>query len=139
MVFLIKRTSIPKSISRIRSVSQFWRWNKSFNDSLNRCSKNMLTIVHSFHSKCFPSDSLVVSLRFSLCRSKSLLASVDPRASSTFGYIYNQFYYNQNCNGTIFGALGASTEACLPFKNNSFSFSFSNCKCPYLLLQYDLI
>ncbi len=81
-------------------------------------------------------------LGFFFFRSKSAIASNNVRvksssnANSNFGYVYQQFYYSNQCNGTIFAAIGISTTACLPLKNSSFSLSFSQGKSniPFSLL-----
>jgi hypothetical protein len=52
--------------------------------------------------------------------------------STNPGYVYSQIFVNDDCSGQIVGSVGISTEACVPYNESSYSFSFSqsNPLCP---------
>ncbi len=92
----------------------------NISNNRNRKSFYLLFLLHPIFDFLFRSQSAVVT--------NNVRVKSSSNANSNFGYVYEQFYYSNQCNGTIFAAIGISTTACLPLKNSSFSLSFSQGK-----------
>jgi hypothetical protein len=72
---------------------------------------------------------------------KNLLAysPLSTSDNTNYGYVYSQVYTSDDCSGQIVGSVGISTEACVPYNESSYSFSFNEGKPLVLIFRFLLV